>query len=327
MIMNNSFNAVARQSLILSRNFLSGLFISCLVIRFLVKDWIEAFSFVYYATPLPILAIFAFLLGMIWLFSQRIRFAKFYFIITITCLIAWSYESFSLNSRAPAPGNLKLFFWNAAHNKKTGEIADYIHRFDADIIGIVEAGTKTKKTRSLWKNAFPSYNVELLAGEMAFITRGEILSKESGSLGRRGRFNLLKVALNGEQFHVLLVDLDGDPLRSRAPAFEPLAKMIRSHSQDNLIVMGDFNTPLDSFLFDSFRDGLTHAFESGGHGFAETWPIPLPVLAIDHIWVSKKLKVASCKLNWSRLSDHRAVVANIEPPLSCSMSANCLRRP
>jgi vancomycin resistance protein VanJ len=159
---------------------------------------------------------------------------------------------------------------------------------------------------------------------MALITKGEILSKASGYLGRRGRYHLLEVALNGERFHVLLVDLDGDPLRSRAPAFAPLTKMIASYSNANPIVMGDFNTPLDSILFESFRQYLTHAFESGGHGFYETWPIPLPVLAIDHIWVSKKIKVASCKLNWSRLSDHRSVVANIELP-HCTMSATDLR--
>ncbi|MCI0694790.1 endonuclease/exonuclease/phosphatase family protein [candidate division KSB1 bacterium] len=308
-------NTVVRQSSRLFRNFLSGLFIACLAIRFLVKDWIDAFSIVYYSTPLPILAIFSFMLGMIWLLSKRIRFAKFYFIVTIGCLIAWSCSSFSANSSAPTPDNLKLFFWNAAYNKRADEIASYIHRFNADLIGIVEAGTQTKKARNIWKNAYPSYNVELLAGGMALITKGEILSKESGSLGRRGRFNLLEVALNGEQFCVLLVDVDGDPLRSRAPAFEPLAKMIRSHSQANLIVMGDFNTPLDSILFESFREYLTHAFESGGNGFAETWPIPLPILAIDHIWVSKKIKVTSCNLNWSRLSDHRSVAASLEPPL------------
>ncbi|MGH7455080.1 MAG: hypothetical protein ACRENG_27240, partial [bacterium] len=71
-----------------------------------------------------------------------------------------------------------------------------------------------------------------------------------------------------------------------------------------------------SVLFESFRQYLNHAFESGGSGFAETWPIPLPVLAIDHIWVSKKIKVISCNLNWSRLSDHRPVEASIEPPRS-----------
>jgi len=300
----------------LCRNFFSGLFICCLVLRFFIKDWIGAFAVLYYSTPLPILAIFAFGLGLIWRFSRRMRLARFYFIFALGCLSVWSYESFSLNSHAATPSNMKLFFWNAAHTKRADEIADYIHQFNADLIGIVEAGTKTKKVRSAWKNAFPNYNVELLEGEMALITRGEILSKESGSLGRRGRFNLLEVTLNGERFHVLLVDIDGDPLRSRAPAFASLAKMIRAYSHAKLIVMGDFNTPFDSVLFESFRQELTHAFERGGGGFAETWPVPLPVLAIDHIWVSKNINVANCNLNWSRFSDHRSVVANVALPLN-----------
>jgi endonuclease/exonuclease/phosphatase family metal-dependent hydrolase len=146
---------------------------------------------------------------------------------------------------------------------------------------------------------------------MALITKGKILSVERGSLGGCGRFNLLEVALNGEQFHVLLVDIDGDPFQSRSPAFERLARIIRAYAQANLIVMGDFNTPLGSVLFESFRQDLTHAFESRGIGYAETWPIPLPVLAIDHIWVSKKLNVVSCDLHWSHLSDHRSVLASI----------------
>ncbi len=308
-------STLIHQSVMLFRYFLSGLFISCLAIRFFVKDWIDAFSVVYYSTPLPLLATFSFMLGIIWLAGKRTRVAQVYFIFTIVCLLAWSCESFSLNSRVSAPSNLKLFFWNAASNKSANEIASHIHSFDADVIGIVESGIK-KKTETIWKNVFSNYHVEPLADGMALITRGKILSKERGSLGRRGHFNLLEVALNGERFHVLLVDLDGDPFQSRSPAFEQLSKMIRSYSPANLIVMGDFNTPLDSVLFESFRQYLTHAFESGGIGFAKTWPIPLPVLAIDHIWVSKKIKVVNCNLNSSRFSDHRAVVANIETPLS-----------
>lgn len=300
----------------LCRNFLSGLFICCLVIRFFVKDGIGAFAVLYYSTPLPILALFSFVLGLIWWFSQRIRLAKCYFIFALGYLSIWSYESFSLNSHAVTPSHVKLFFWNAAHNKRASEITDYIHQFNADLIGVVEAGTKTKKVKSAWKNAFPNSNVELLAGEMALITRGEILSKETGSLGGCGRFNLLEVALNGERFHIVLVDIDGDPMQSRAPAFAALSKMIRAYSPANLIVMGDFNTPLDSVLFESFRHELTHAFESGGVGFAETWPVPLPVLAIDHIWVSKKINVVNCNLNWSWFSDHRSIVANVALQLS-----------
>ncbi|RIK78071.1 hypothetical protein DCC62_08420 [candidate division KSB1 bacterium] len=307
----------------LFRAAVSGFFISCLIIRFLLKDRIDAFSVVYYCTPLPVLAIFSLLLGMIWLCNKRRRVANACFIFTLACLATWSYKNISLNSRAPTAGDVKLFFWNAANNRRAGEITDYVQNFNADIIGFVEAGIGKKKVVT-WQNVFPNYEVHVLPGDMALLTKGKILSTESGSLSKRGRFNLLKVALEGRFFYVLLVDIDGDPLRSRAPAFEQLAEMIRFYAHENLIVMGDFNTPLDSILFEPFRQYLAHAFESAGMGFSPSWPVPLPVLVIDHIWVSKKLTVVNCNLNWSRFSDHRSVVAHIEPP-SGAVGETCSR--
>jgi hypothetical protein len=166
--------AVLHKSSKLFGRFLSGLFIICLAIRFLVKDEIRALSVVYYSTPLPILAIFSFMLGLIWLLSKRLQSAKLYFILTIMCLLAWSHESFSLNPRTPARSNLKLFFWNAASNKRTDEIASHIHSFGADLIGIVESGIN-KKAMSTWKNVFADYTVEALPSGMALITRSEDL--------------------------------------------------------------------------------------------------------------------------------------------------------
>jgi endonuclease/exonuclease/phosphatase family metal-dependent hydrolase len=209
---------------------------------------------------------------------------------------------------------VKLFFWNAGNNKwKASEIANHIRGFDADLIGIVESGFRRKLVDTTWRPLFSDYTVEVLTHEMALITRGKTLAKESGALGGRSYFNLLEVELAGERFHVLLIDINGSPFVSRSRAFERLATMIRTYSQYNLIVMGDFNTPLGSVYFESFRPYLNDAFESGGTGFAETWPIPVPVLNIDHIWVAKKMKVTSCNLNWSWLSDHRSVMAAIAP--------------
>lgn len=312
----------AHLGLVLFRNILSSLFLLCLVIRFLIKDAIAEFSVIYYSTPLPILAIFSVMLGMIWLFSNRFRIAKLCFGFTLGCLIVWSYKNVSFNSRNPQADGVRLFFWNAANNKQANEIAGYIQNFEADIIGMVEAGIQEKRV-GVWENVFPNYEVLRLPGNMALVTKGKILSKKSGPLGKRGRFNLLKVTLTGKQFYVLLVDIDGDPLRSRAPAFQQLTEIIRAYAHVNLIVMGDFNTPLDSVLFNSFRQNLTHAFESGGIGFSPTWPVPLPVLTIDHIWVSNNIKVTSCNLKWSRFSDHRPVVANIETP--AAVGENCVR--
>jgi len=307
--------AVLRRLVSLVRILLTGVFLFCLVTRIFIKDWIAAFAVVYYSVPWPVLVVFAFFMSMIWVWSKRIRLAQLYFGITIGCLAAWFGSSFAVNLGAPTPGSLRVFFWNAAHHKNAADIAHYVHEFDADFIGIDEAGARIKRTKPIWQSVFPGYEVELLGGQMAFLTKGKILSKAAGALGQRGRFNSFRVALHGEQSLVVLVDIDGEPFESRAPAFAPLAEIVRLHCHDHLVVMGDFNTPLDSVLFQSFRQYLTHAFEGGGTGFDVTWPVPLPVLAIDHIWISKSIKVTGCQLSWSRLSDHRAVLTSFAPPL------------
>lgn len=294
--------------------FLGAILVLCLVLHFLVKDRIDAFAILYYASPLPILAVFAVVLGIICWCGKQIRKAKVYFVLAVGCLMAWSYESFSLHARpfAFTESNVRLFFWNAARHRRPNDIANYIQGFDADVIGIVEAGMKRKMLKN-WKTLFSDYHVEALAGDMALMAKGKILSKASGSLDKRGHYNLLQVDLNRCRIHVLLVDIDGDPFKARSPAFAPLTSLIRVYSQTNFIVMGDFNTPIGSVLFDSFRQNLANAFEHGGAGPAETWPVPLPVLAIDHIWVSKRINVVDCDLDWPPFSDHRAIVANVEP--------------
>ena len=304
---------VARIVLLLCSQLLSGLLLACLVVHFLIKDEFAGFAFVYYSAPLAILAVLALGLGWLWWLSQRMQFARLCFLFATLAFLAWSYKSFSFNSKKATPENVKIFFWNAAGNNSTNEIAGYVHGFDADVIGMVESGMRSRNV-SAWQKKFPEYHVEKLGGNMALLTKGTLLSKATGSLGGRGRFNLLEVGLKGKELHVLLVDFDSDPFRSRAPAFEPLLQLIRAYAQTNLIVMGDFNTPLESVFFEPFHAYLDHAFERGGNGFAESWPLPLPVLTIDHIWVSKKINVINCNLNWSQYSDHRPVLANVALP-------------
>lgn len=313
-------NTAIQAGLRFLRYFANVLIIVSLVIHFVVKDRIAGLSFIYYSTPMPVLLIFTFILGIIWLFCKKIRFARFYFILAMGCLLLWFCESFSLVSRAPSSSDLTLFFWNAARNRsKAEEATKYIQNFHPDLIGIVEAGITRKgrqnsKIEEIWRRVFSGYTVEVLPYEMALVTKGKILAKTSGMLAERGHYNLIQISLNGELFDVLLIDIYANPSRSRAPAFAQLTSLIRSYSSRNLVVMGDFNTPAKSVFFEPFRKYLNQTFEAGGVGFAETWPIPLPVLALDQIWVSKKITVISCRLNWSWFSDHRSVVAGIELP-------------
>jgi endonuclease/exonuclease/phosphatase family metal-dependent hydrolase len=78
-----------------------------------------------------------------------------------------------------------------------------------------------------------------------------------------------------------------------------------------VVLMGDFNTPSDSVHFDSLRQGFQNAFETGGNGNAATWPVPLPVLAIDHIWTNRLVRVHSARHAGSVQSDHKAVFAEL----------------
>ena len=80
------------------------------------------------------------------------------------------------------------------------------------------------------------------------------------------------------------------------------------------IVMGDFNTPIDSVWFDGARDDFTHAFEQAGRGMLTTWPAPAPLLAIDHIWLSRQFRIDCASIGWSWASDHRPIVTDVLLP-------------
>ena len=110
---------------------------------------------------------------------------------------------------------------------------------------------------------------------------------------------------------VMIVDFDAIVAYSRKPAFDRLFQLIDAIGDVPLIVMGDFNTPSDSVHFTELRKRMKSAFESAGSGYAKTWPMPLPVLDIDHIWVSRHFEIAACGHRTTFLSDHRAVFADL----------------
>ena len=313
----NSFLIIflLRQSALLLGNLLGGIYFITLIIHWFIKDRIDDLAVVFYMTPLPVLAVLGFLVAGIHQLNRQNRLAKVTLAFASMCLVAWPVQSLSVSSATHAAGQVRLFFSNTANYKDTNQKVEFIRQDDADIIGLVESGIK-ERHQSQWQAAFPDHQVAFLRKQMLVMTKGEIISQESGTLNRRGYYHLLKIALRGEQFTLLLVDVDADPMRSRAVVFEPLQKLIRAHAQEKLIVMGDFNTPLQSTYFEPFREHLYQAFETSGSGLAETWPQPVPLLTIDHIWVSRKFEVDHCDLIWSPFSDHRAVAARIDFPIS-----------
>lgn len=108
--------------------------------------------------------------------------------------------------------------------------------------------------------------------------------------------------IDGMRLRVLAADVAADPLRSRALPLAAVRQAIDRHRPD--LVLGDFNTPRRSQHL-APPAGYTHCYRSAGAGWSYTWPVPLPVLAIDQCLHGERVVPRRYELGSARWSDHR----------------------
>lgn len=85
------------------------------------------------------------------------------------------------------------------------------------------------------------------------------------------------------------------------------------------IVAGDFNLSQHSIKYSALAVNMTDAFRATNSGLGVTWSTQMPVvlLRLDYVWVSKNLNAIQTEVGPGMGSDHYPVVAEIEiPPLS-----------
>jgi endonuclease/exonuclease/phosphatase family metal-dependent hydrolase len=96
------------------------------------------------------------------------------------------------------------------------------------------------------------------------------------------------------------------PLVKRDPLLRRVLAAMASEKPD--LVLGDFNSPRRSRALDPLPEGFTHAYDAAGRGWAYSWPVPLPVLAIDQTIVGARLEPLAYALHSTIVSDHRMQV-------------------
>lgn len=273
-------------------------------VRLLVKDCVAGFSMIYYATPPIVLALLAAGCATIWAKRRQWRHASVSIVATFLFAIWWVSASYVRNDAPPPGPGLRVLFWNAARGAAGWPaVADQVRAWDADIVCMVEAGSDA----AFWHSAFPDRETRTLGGGLVAIVKGRIHEASVVALAGRSRAAVLRL----DALAVVLVDIDGAVYRHRGEAFGRLRTLLKPLQTGPLLVMGDFNTPRDSLFFESWRKDSLHAFEAAGSGFDATWPVPLPVLAIDHVWCGGGLRPLRCELLSSSSSDHRAVAVEI----------------
>jgi endonuclease/exonuclease/phosphatase (EEP) superfamily protein YafD len=281
-------------------------------IRWTVKDGIPFAANLFYALPLIVVAGLLLASATIWMWNRRPA-------ASVACAIAaviagglWAHGAYFGNACNEATRGLRVLTWNTARGfGGWTRIAEHLATTDADLIGLVEGGGSTDEWKEFWNEQLPGYRSYLAGGGLVILTRGEIVETHVMRLPGWSSCADVRIELDGRRIRVLLVDAVVRPFSNRRDVIERSLELARAHPELPTIVMGDFNTPIDSVWFEEARRDFTHAFEEAGDGLFTTWPVPFPILAIDHIWLSRHFSVGCTRIGWSWVSDHRAIVTDV----------------
>ena len=230
------------------------------------------------------------------------------------CVGVWLFGDFRWSSaRKTPPDALKVVFWNVGRGQFASwdRIAEQLSRFDADVLALAEANSDEVQTREFWQSRLPGYSPLPLHGGMVLLVKGEATQQAAGQLARAGRFRRVVVEVRGVHFDMILADIISDPLSSRGPPLGKLFEIMQAQGATPTLVVGDFNTPPTSVCFDGWRADWSRAWDVAGSGYQATWPQPLPVLTLDHVWGNRGLTFHRCACGWSSCSDHRPVIVEL----------------
>jgi endonuclease/exonuclease/phosphatase family metal-dependent hydrolase len=279
-------------------------------VRLTIKDAIPFLAAIYYAAPLPATTLAVVFAGFLWVFLKRPRVALLSFAVGFACAW-WTYQhTYVTNLEQSHPSDRCVMFWNVSSGRLGWDrMVATLKSQSPDVIGLVEIDNSDSEALVRWRESFPGYELTETRGGMLLLSKSKIVSDTYGSLGKGGRYKQVTIETETGVLHVFIVDIDSDPLMPRRELLEKLAEITSALGNQPTLVMGDFNTPGDSLHFDALRRTFDNAFESHGNGYSPTWPIPVPVLQLDHIWINRQIVLSQCKAEWTLNSDHRPVTA------------------
>ncbi|TDU66148.1 Endonuclease/Exonuclease/phosphatase family protein [Prosthecobacter fusiformis] len=285
-----------------------------LVLQFGLKDHLFGLRLLFYAMPKPCLLALAVIL-LVWpKAGKRSRLAA-----AITSLaLASTWIASSWGSGPPAGlvrdknQEVRILYWNLSHPTTIHQgMVDLIRDFKPHFAAFVEPGRKNMEDRCrIYESMLPGYKVEWMRRGILWASRVDYTRRDWGTLERSGAYACYEVTGLGPTFPVVVADVYPHPLHWRKGQLEDAL----SHTQgrSDALLMGDFNTPLESALLDGYRARYTHALEDAGEGFKETWPLGLPLLSLDHLWLGRDWQTVEARKVWALShSDHAALLVTL----------------
>lgn len=271
-----------------------------------------------YLIPAPAVAVY----GLFEFFSRlrRASLARHVLVASLTGLAL--YKTLAIDcrwnrQRQPPPDAIRIVHWN-------------VSRVDSGLVPSLEALAPYRPDVVVLSEARPSKDLPFYAEKVLGLPH----TRHDSGISLLSRFPFtthapfspsdvlvwgVRLYAPSGELDVLCVDVPSHPLLNRVHSLRPLSRWVENRTDPApLLVIGDFNTPRDSRAFSVFRAHLRHAYEIAGYGWPYTWPVPIPLYAIDHAWVSPNVVVHRYRLRDAPWSDHRRQIFEISLPTSDS---------
>ena len=279
-----------------------------LLLHLTIRDRVDYLSVVFYALPLPVLGGAAIVLCA-WRKWRRGAAA-----VALMILGVWFSRSWCWNEPKPAAAGAPEFralYWNLGRPKVPSQhLIDLVLRLQPDVVGCGEPGKDFMLHGAAYEKALPGYTCHLMPRGILLLSRWPLKMRGRGRLDETGAFAYFDVSAPQGVVRLVLVDVWADPRRPRKRSLDEALSFAENDAR--CIIMGDFNTPLESVWLDPYRAQLQNAFESSGRGFRETWFWRLPLLSLDHVWVGKNWQLLEARKIHRSSSDHAAVFTRLQ---------------
>ncbi|WP_339893424.1 endonuclease/exonuclease/phosphatase family protein [uncultured Algibacter sp.] len=273
--------------------------IALLLIHFVLKENNYFFSLLYYTLPLPLIIIAVVLFSIFQ--SKKIR--TYNLILALVLSVIWFGRSFKINtSEAIKETDIEVVFWNATHKREFKDVFDEVETLP-DVVVLVEYhAEELAETKLNYPDFFFYWHSESEIGIFSKMTIDikEVVLSEDETV-------VINFFTNGINFYAIDVASSMNVYRKQQLKFVTESiKVI-----ENTILLGDFNTPLESKFLNDIRTNFNQVLTEKGNGFRETWFWNIPLLSLDHIWVSKDLEIIKAEKISTFKSDHSMVKAVI----------------
>ncbi|WP_299228641.1 endonuclease/exonuclease/phosphatase family protein [uncultured Psychroserpens sp.] len=284
-----------------------------LLIHFVFKDHIYPISTLFYSFPIPIIIIIGSLIILLHI-RKKVHFYCL-FITLLGLVFYWLSNFYYVQIDKTIPLNTsKILYWNVAKKPQLplDIIIEQTKEHQPKVLAFVEAKYITQNDLDILKKVLPDYTFKDLYAHMLVGVKGKINSAKIYAQKKSHEAYLINATINNKTVNFIVVDIYAYPFVNKKPALDSIIDVAKTHNAS--FIVGDFNTPYESVHFLNYHKNYT-SFHTYNNGFTATWPLGIPLMEIDHIWLSNKYSPVSLEKEYHSESDHALLIAEYKNQL------------